>query len=402
MAHEHVFRWKYDRPPSLEKFQTMFPDDWSCAVYLAKKRWPEGFVCPHCGSNKGWKLRGKPWVWECGGEVADEDGVLSSCRKQTSVIAHTIMHKTHLPLRTWFLAAHLVATHSNGISALQLQGKLGIGSYKTAWLLLHKLRRAMVDPGREPLGRPGRNRPSRRERDAVSPPDGPAGRRPRPEQGRQDHHRWRGGMSRERQDGPHPARGDQGLRPRGPAPFVLRNTYEGSVIMTDGNAAYRHLPNRLHDENVLPKYVQAHHVLKHIHRVFSNLKRWTMGVYHGLRRQHANIYLQEFVFRWNRRRHYRSAFDRLLGIGMAIGVRSYWDITGKRPVFREVKKFVRDKGPEDRQWAYEEALDAGVDRVYAKRLLDPHYPPEPEVYIKRKPQRPALAKRRTAFVFDAF
>lgn len=60
MAHEHVFRWRYDRPPSLEQFQTMFPDDYSCAAYLAERRWPNGFVCPHCGSTKGWKLRGKP------------------------------------------------------------------------------------------------------------------------------------------------------------------------------------------------------------------------------------------------------------------------------------------------------------------------------------------------------
>lgn len=82
----------------------------------------------------------KAWTWECAG-----------CGRQTSVTAGTIMHRTHLPLRTWFLAAHLVATHSNGISVLQLQAKLGIGSYKAAWLLLHKLRRAMVDPDRDPL-----------------------------------------------------------------------------------------------------------------------------------------------------------------------------------------------------------------------------------------------------------
>ena len=75
------------------------------------------------------------------------------CGKQTSVTAGTIMHGTHLPLRTWFIAAHLVATHSNGISALQLQGKLGIGSYKAAWLLLHKFRKSMVDPDRDPLAR---------------------------------------------------------------------------------------------------------------------------------------------------------------------------------------------------------------------------------------------------------
>ena len=62
--------------------------------------------------------------------------------------AGTIMHRSHLPLKTWFMAVHIVTSHSNGISALQLQAQLGLGSYKSAWLLLHKLRRAMVDPDR--------------------------------------------------------------------------------------------------------------------------------------------------------------------------------------------------------------------------------------------------------------
>ena len=117
-----------------------FPDDGACAEFLAKRRWPDGFVCPSCASKRGWKLETKAWTWEC-----------AACAKQTSVTAGTIMHRTHLPLRTWFLAAHLVATHSNGISALQLQAKLGIGSYKAAWLLLHKLRKSMVDPERDLL-----------------------------------------------------------------------------------------------------------------------------------------------------------------------------------------------------------------------------------------------------------
>jgi hypothetical protein len=133
-------RWKYDRPPSLLQFMATFPDDAACAEWLTHRRWPDGFVCPVCSGLKGCKLEAKPWTWECAG-----------CGRQTSTTAGTMMHRTHLPLRTWFLAAHLVATHSNGISALQLQAKLGIGSYKTAWLLLHKLRKAMVDPERDPL-----------------------------------------------------------------------------------------------------------------------------------------------------------------------------------------------------------------------------------------------------------
>jgi hypothetical protein len=167
------------------------------------------------------------------------------------------MHRTHLPLRTWFLAAHLVATHSNGISALQLQGKLGIGSYKTAWLLLHKLRRAMVDPGREPLG--GQDEvvqvdesemPFRRRTDPLG--DG----RGRSKVGKiiiggAVECLENGKMGRIRLEE------IKGYGREDLHPFVLRNTYEGSIIMTDGNAAYRRIPGRLHDENVLPQYVQA-------------------------------------------------------------------------------------------------------------------------------------------------
>ena len=124
-------RWKTDKPPSIETFVETFRDDYACAEYLAKKRWPDGFVCPHCGSRKAWRLESRPWLFECAGKKTDEDGVLSPCRKQTSVIAGMVMQGTHLPLRKWFLAAYLMATHSNSISALQLQPKLGV-SYKTA------------------------------------------------------------------------------------------------------------------------------------------------------------------------------------------------------------------------------------------------------------------------------
>src|SRR5262249_25818647 len=85
-------------------------------------------------------LNSKPFTYQC-----------TTCGRQTSVTAGTIMHASKLPLTTWFWAAFLMATHSNGISALQLQSQLGLGSYRTAWMLCAKLRRAMVDPQREPL-----------------------------------------------------------------------------------------------------------------------------------------------------------------------------------------------------------------------------------------------------------
>ncbi len=133
-------RWKSDRPMSRQEFEARFRGDAACARYLVERRWPDGFVCPVCGGRKGWKLNHARPAWEC-----------ADCRRQTSMTAGTVMPRRHLPLKTWFLAAHIVASHSNGISALQLQAQLGLGSYKTAWLLLHKLRRAMVDPDRSLL-----------------------------------------------------------------------------------------------------------------------------------------------------------------------------------------------------------------------------------------------------------
>ena len=95
-----------DFPRSLIEFQRRFSDEEACAKYLFAARWPQGFVCPGCGMSKAWELQTKPWTWEC-----------ASCGRQTSVTAGTIMHHSKLPLTTWFWAAYLMATHSNGISA---------------------------------------------------------------------------------------------------------------------------------------------------------------------------------------------------------------------------------------------------------------------------------------------
>src|SRR5690242_10668688 len=128
------------RPGSLPEFEAQFPDDQTCARWLFGKRWPDGFRCPGCGHAKGWELGRGTLLVGC-----------ARCHRQTSVTAGTVLHRSHLPLKLWFLAAWLVATHRNGMSARQLGLQLGLGSYKTAWLLLRKLRRAMVDPEREPL-----------------------------------------------------------------------------------------------------------------------------------------------------------------------------------------------------------------------------------------------------------
>ena len=127
------------RARSLAEFQKSFPDEESCAAFLFKWRWPDGFVCPGCGGRRAVGLKSRPRLHEC-----------LDCGRQTSVTAGTTMHRSKLPLTAWFWAAHLMTTHSNGMSARQLEDQLGV-TYKTAWLLTQKLRRSMVDPNREPL-----------------------------------------------------------------------------------------------------------------------------------------------------------------------------------------------------------------------------------------------------------
>jgi hypothetical protein len=143
------------------EFQDRFATEDACREYLCASRWPDGFRCPGCGGDRA------------GGETRRHLWVCTACGQQTSVTAATVMHGTRTPLRLWFWAAYLVATHHPGISAKQLQRQLGLSRYETAWLILQKLRRAMVAPER-PMCRavpldagdrsPGREPRSRRHR----------------------------------------------------------------------------------------------------------------------------------------------------------------------------------------------------------------------------------------------
>src|SRR6516165_6650123 len=125
-------------PRNLTELEANFSTDAACRAYLARLRWPDGFRCPRCGGNKSWPVRGV--LLECG-----------RCGWQTSVTAGTIFQKTRTPLPVWFRAMWWVTTQKNGASALGLQRVLGLKKYETAWTMLHKLRRAMVRPGRDLL-----------------------------------------------------------------------------------------------------------------------------------------------------------------------------------------------------------------------------------------------------------
>jgi transposase-like protein len=303
-------RWKHDRPMSRTAFAARFPDDAACADHLFKMRWPNGFICPKCQSAKAWTLEAKAFTFECAG-----------CGRQTSVTAGTIFHRSKLSLLTWFLAIYAIASHSNGISALQLQAQLGLGSYKTAWLMLLKLRRAMVDPDRtflEDLVEVDESDiPYRTKDDPIA-----------------------GGQGRSAIGKLHII-GAVELSPEGRprrirlAPlenfsatsigaFVAGAVMPASTILSDGFSAYKNLKSY----NLQPKVVgkmAAHIILPWIHRVFANLKRWALGTYHGIRKVHLRRYLDEFVFRWNRRRHMKSSFDMLLGIATHLPHAGYRD-----------------------------------------------------------------------------
>jgi hypothetical protein len=122
-------------PANLQQFEARFSTEEGCRAYLFQLRWPEGFRCPHCGSGKAWAVRAT--LFQC-----------SNCGSQTSVTADTRFQDTRKPLSLWFRAMWYVTSQKNGASALGLQRVLGLGSYRTTWSWLHKLRRAMVRPGR--------------------------------------------------------------------------------------------------------------------------------------------------------------------------------------------------------------------------------------------------------------
>jgi transposase-like protein len=311
------------RARSLSEFQKAFSDEASCAAFLFKCRWPGGFVCPACGKPRGVALNSRPRLFEC-----------LDCGRQTSITAGTAMHRTKLPLTTWFWAAHLMATHSNGMSARQLEDQLGI-TYKTAWLLTQKLRRSMVDPNRDLLEgvvEVDQAEIPFRVGDTFLEP-GNAGKiliagaievidrdinTARPRRKGAKYLGTRSGRLRLAMIADNTATSIEA--------FVRANVKRGSTLISDGHASYPGLSaDYRHDPRVVGK-MAAHIVLPWSHRAFSLLKRWALGTYHGLRRKHVDTYLDEFVFRYNRRFYRHVSFETVLGLAAHHEPASYWDI----------------------------------------------------------------------------
>lgn len=288
-------------------FQERFATETACLEYLAASRWPDGFLCPACGSRRAWVLE-RRHLWEC-----------ASCHAQTSVTAGTVMHRTRTPLRQWFWAAYLVATHHPGISAKQLSRQLGL-RYETAWLILQKLRRAMVAPERELL------------RGEVEIDECWIGGVEPEKQGRGPGAKTLVGVAVEvRGQGS----GRLRLAPLADAAsptldaFVKATTAPGSIIHTDGWKGYNGLSKAGFDHR--PRSQRAgigeEPFLPRAHRAISNLKAWMLGTHRGVSKEHLPVYLDEYVFRHNRRRTPMAAFQTLLGLGAAHEPATYEEIS---------------------------------------------------------------------------
>ena len=204
------------------------------------------------------------------------------------------------------------------MSARQLWRQLGLGGHESAWLLRRKRRAAMVDPDRSPLS-------GLVEVDETSLPfrtkDDPV--EPRPGRSHDGKLLVAGAVEIEGR-GPGRTRlaviGDYSAASLGG--FVAGHVADGSTVVSDGWPGYRRLKDVKHDPRIVGD-APAHLVLPWVHRVFANAKRWAMGVYHGLRAAHLQAYLDEFVFRFNRRRKPQAAFARLLGLAVTIGPHPY-------------------------------------------------------------------------------
>jgi len=271
-------------PGTIVELMAQFPDEAACVERLRKLRWPDGFVCPRCGGRGSVTIRTRR-LEQC-----------RSCRYQASITAGTIFHRTRKPLRLWFLAIFFLGRHKAGISALQLQKDLGLGSYKTAWAWLHKVRSAL------------RERPEFRLTGLVEADETYVGaRHERGAPGRTlrgkslvaavvENRGERAGALRLEvlPDASQPELG----------PFVRGAIDQATAtVRTDGWSGYGDLREHgaQHRAVVQGDPTRAAKILPWSHIVFSNLKGWLRGTFHGVSRKHLPRYLQEFVYRTNRR-----------------------------------------------------------------------------------------------------
>lgn len=303
-----------DYPKTLSELESRFSTEAACEEYLAGLRWPDGFVCPACAGREAWRT--ERLLWHC-----------SACGRQVSVTAGTVFQGTRKPLVMWFRAMWWVTSQKNGASAKGLQQILGLGSDQTAWTWLHKLRRAMVRPGRDAL-----NGLVEVDETFVGGPEERHGR----------------GAEKKslviiavEKRGRALGRVRMGVIPDASAEtlggFVADGVAPGSTLRTDGWPGDGPLKERgfSHERVVQRNNPQApHQLLPGVHLVASLLKRWLLGTHQGaVSPEHLPYYLDEFTFRFNRRTSKARSmlFYRLLQQAVALETTTYKELTQTKP-----------------------------------------------------------------------
>jgi transposase-like protein len=270
-------------PVNVIDFQDMFPTDQACFEYLCLVKWPEGFVCPFCQGKEKWKL--KRQLIRC-----------KKCRRDISITAGTIFQDVHSPLRVIFQAMWYVVCQKQGVSALGLQKILGLGSYETAWSWMHKLRRAMVRPGRELLS-------GTVEIDETLVGGTHVGKRGRGAEGKKlvlvaVEDDGKQGIGRIRLKYITDATSATLEK------AVTELVSPGSTVRTDGWRGYTTLQEKGYPHLIVThnSEVPGEDPTPQVHLVASLLKRWLLGTHQGAQNvSHLPYYLDEFVFRFNRR-----------------------------------------------------------------------------------------------------
>ena len=295
-----------DHPRSLGELRSWFPTDADCLDYLEWLRWPDGFVCASCSQPGGWRLG--DGRFRCG-----------SCRTAASATAGTIFDKTRTPLTVWFMACWLFATQKDGVSAQSLQRSLEIGSYQTAWAMLHRLRSVLVRPGRERLA-------GRVEVDETFV----GGEEPGLSGGRQKGKKALVAVGVEVREPKGLGRCRMAIVPDGSAaslhPFVTDHVEPGAIVVTDAWQGYAGIERlgytrQRHSQRAARRRGEdPYAMLPWVHRVVSLAKRWLLGTHQGsVEEAHLQAYLDEFVFRFNRRtsRSRGLVFHRVLELAVA-------------------------------------------------------------------------------------
>lgn len=277
------------------EFQKMFSTELKCWKYLVKKRWPHGFICPRCGSPKAYYLSHRN-LFQC-----------QECHYQTSVTANTIFHKTRTPLKKWFWAIYLVATHKNGIAARHIHRQLNI-RIKTAWTMVHKIRQAMKKGNEQYLlkgliemddsyfgqravsGKVGRG--SGYKRIVLAAVEVPDNKKPR------------FAALKTLQD----------LSAQEIESCLKKLVDDHQIFKTDGYSSYKILPGIGHFH--FPKILKEKSIIKEhlpwVHILIGNVKNALRATFHGVSAKHLQRYLDEFTYRFNRRYSESKIFDQLL------------------------------------------------------------------------------------------